>query len=119
MNCIVRLKIDLYAPDDILEKSGLCYHAMERTIDLKVVPYPGLNIRIKPSIDDANKNRYSELIKMVANKPGIFEVSRCFVDVDSDRPYDIMAILKGKTEPTLDGFVALKEYMQFFGFKVL
>ena len=74
--------------------------------------------RIKPKIDEDKREKYSELFSCVTHKPGIFEVDRCIVSIDSDIEYDLEVTLKGKMELTLDKYLALKEYLEFFGFKV-
>lgn len=116
MEYAVRLKIDIYAPDDVLKSSGETYHSMERTIKLRFVPFPGLLLSIKPTIDERRKAEYQALFSTVTQKTGIFEVELCVVEVDSDSEYDLVVMLKGKSEKDLQGFRGLKKFLEFYGF---
>ncbi|MGI0118513.1 hypothetical protein [Zooshikella sp. RANM57] len=117
MEYLIKLKLDVLAPDEMLKEHELTYISVGRVISLKFIPFPGMWVHINPIIDDKNRERYSSLFQKVSHKPGLFEVDRCIAHVDHNGDYDLSVILKPKMETTYESFQAMKEYIEYFGFK--
>jgi len=119
MDHSIKLKLEILAPDDVLREHDQQYYSIERLILLDFMPFSGLWINIDPVIGDDEKSiaRYHSLFQKVNNKPGIFEVERCSINVDRDGNIRKEAALVPKMESSFESFNAMKKYVEYFGFK--
>ena len=119
MEYSINLKLEILAPEDVLNEHNLTYYSVERSIKLNFLPVPGFCFQIKPNLGDDNeiKEKFNSLKRSVDNKPGIYEADKCIVKVDYASNYDLEVLLRPKMEKTYQGFQAMKEYVEYYGFK--
>jgi len=119
MEYTVTLQLDILTPDDVLKEYDLTYYSVERMIDIGYVPFPNLWIRIAPIIEDDDRSieKYRSLFQSVTHKTGIFEVERPIVDIANDGSVNHVIKLLPKMENSFESFEAMKEFIEYFGFK--
>jgi hypothetical protein len=113
----VKIKIDITAPDRVLEPHGQTYVALEKYLEMPFVPFEGLYLQLNPEVSDDKRERHSQLFNSIDNVCGIFRVDNVYYAIDRDNKGEILAILEHAGEYTIEAFHALIEYLtEFYGF---
>jgi hypothetical protein len=115
------LEVLVVAPPEEVKKAGeSTYVVLQRTIDLDVSPFIGLQVGLAPNLKESDTRlpRYEQLMHLVSNNTAIFEVEAVtFFTARKGASGRIVLRAKEIAENTSERFQAYIEFLtDFYGF---